>query len=48
MMQFPIEAWLRISLNHGSITQMTILGDGSVLLKTIGDTGFIPSNKVTS
>jgi len=47
IMQFPIQAWLRITLNHGSITQITILSDGSVILKNVGDSGFIPSNKVT-
>lgn len=47
IMQFPLEAWLRMTLNHGSITQLTILGDGNVILKTIGDSGFIPSDKVT-
>jgi serine/threonine-protein phosphatase PGAM5 len=46
-MQFPIEAWLRITLNHGSITHVTILADGSVIMKSVGDSGFIPSNKVT-
>ncbi len=47
IMQFPIQAWLRITLNHGSITHVTILSDGSVIMKSVGDTGFIPSNKVT-
>ncbi|CAF1223179.1 unnamed protein product [Rotaria sp. Silwood1] len=47
IMQFPIQAWLRITLNHGSITQIAILSDGSVLLKSVGDSGFIPANKVT-
>lgn len=46
-MQFPVQAWLRITLNHGSITQITILSDGSVLMKGVGDSGFIPSVKVT-
>ena len=46
-MQFPIQAWLRITLNHGSITHVTILSDGSILMKSVGDSGFIPSNKVT-
>lgn len=46
-MQFPPQGWLRITLNHGSITQITILGDGSVLLKILGDSGFIPANKLT-
>ncbi|CAF1526033.1 unnamed protein product, partial [Rotaria sordida] len=47
IMQFPIQAWLRITLNHGSITQVIILSDGSVLIKGIGDSGFMPANKVT-
>jgi hypothetical protein len=47
VMQFPIQAWLRITLNHGSITQITILSDGSIIMKSVGDSGFIPANKVT-
>ncbi len=47
IMQFPIQAWLRITLNHGSITHITILSDGSIVMKSVGDSGFIPSNKVT-
>jgi serine/threonine-protein phosphatase PGAM5 len=47
IMQFPVQAWLRITLNHGSITQITILSDGSVIMKSVGDSGFMPSNKVT-
>lgn len=47
IMQFPVQAWLRITLNHGSITQLTILSDGGVILKTVGDSGFIPSKKIT-
>ncbi|CAF1031210.1 unnamed protein product [Didymodactylos carnosus] len=47
VMQFPAEAWLRITLNHGSITQITVLADGTVILKNIGDAGFIPVEKVT-
>lgn len=46
-MQYPVESWLRITLNHGSITQISILGDGNVVLKTLGDAGFIPADKVT-
>lgn len=47
-MQFPIQAWLRITLNHGSITRVTILSDGNVVLQSVGDGGFIPSDKATS
>lgn len=46
-MQFPLQAWLRITLNHGSITQITILADGGIIMKGVGDSGFIPANKVT-
>ena len=46
-MQFPVQAWLRLTLNHGSITHVTILSDGGVIVKNVGDTGFIPPNKVT-
>lgn len=47
-MQFPVQAWLRMTLKHGSITQLTILSDGNVVLQSIGDAGFMPSDKVTS
>ena len=47
IMQFPVQAWLRITLNHGSITKITILADGNVVMNTIGDSGFIPASKVT-
>ncbi|CAF1555678.1 unnamed protein product [Adineta ricciae] len=47
VMQFPTQAWLRMTLNHGSITQITILSDGSIIMKSMGDSGFIPANKVT-
>lgn len=48
IMQFPVQAWLRITLNHGSITYVTISADGNVGLHMVGDTGFIPSDKVTA
>ncbi|CAF2973526.1 unnamed protein product [Rotaria sp. Silwood2] len=47
IMQFPVEAWLRIVLNHGSITKIIILGNGDVLLIGVGDSGFMPTNKLT-
>ncbi|UJR15204.1 hypothetical protein I4U23_002163 [Adineta vaga] len=47
IMQFPTQAWLRMTLNHGSITQIMILSDGSIIMKSVGDSGFIPANKVT-
>ncbi|XP_072044683.1 serine/threonine-protein phosphatase PGAM5, mitochondrial-like isoform X2 [Amphiura filiformis] len=48
VMQFPPEAWLRISLHHGSITWVTIRPSGRVTLRTLGDTGHMPPAKITS
>ncbi|XP_071502022.1 serine/threonine-protein phosphatase PGAM5, mitochondrial-like [Diadema antillarum] len=47
-MQFPPEAWLRISLNHGSLTWLSLRPSGRVSLKFLGDVGFMPADKVTS
>lgn len=46
-LQFPPEAWLRISLNHGSITWISILPSGRVTLRTLGDSGHIPPELIT-
>nr|XP_026265470.1 serine/threonine-protein phosphatase PGAM5, mitochondrial [Urocitellus parryii] len=46
-LQFPPEGWLRLSLNNGSITHLVIRPDGRVALRTLGDTGFMPPNKIT-
>uniref|UniRef100_A0A1L8DKM7 Serine/threonine-protein phosphatase PGAM5, mitochondrial n=2 Tax=Nyssomyia neivai TaxID=330878 RepID=A0A1L8DKM7_9DIPT len=46
-LQFPPEAWLRISLNHASITWITIGPTGRVVLRTLGDSGHIPPDYVT-
>ncbi|KAJ2940216.1 hypothetical protein O0L34_g11783 [Tuta absoluta] len=47
-LQFPPEGWLRMSLNHGSITWISILPSGNVVLRTLGDTGHMPPECVTS
>ncbi|XP_028680093.1 serine/threonine-protein phosphatase PGAM5, mitochondrial isoform X1 [Erpetoichthys calabaricus] len=46
-LQFPSEGWLRMGLNHGSITWLTIRPSGRVILRTLGDSGFMPPEKVT-
>nr|XP_045015658.1 serine/threonine-protein phosphatase PGAM5, mitochondrial-like [Jaculus jaculus] len=46
-LQFPPEGWLRLSLNHGSITHLLIRPNGLVALRTLGDTGFMPPDKIT-
>ncbi|XP_017888948.1 serine/threonine-protein phosphatase Pgam5, mitochondrial-like [Ceratina calcarata] len=40
-LQFPPERWLRLSLNHASITWISIHPDGMVKLWTFGDTGYM-------
>jgi serine/threonine-protein phosphatase PGAM5 len=47
-LQFPPEAWLRFSLQHGSLTLLTICPDGRVFCSAIGEAGFIPTNKLSS
>lgn len=46
-MQFPPEAWLRMSLNHGSITWISVLPSGRVILHSLGDTGHMPPDAIT-
>jgi len=47
-LQLPPEAWLRLSLQHGSLTLLTIRPSGHVVLRSFGDAGFMPpkSNSV--
>jgi len=44
-LQFPPEAWLRISLNHASITWITIRPSGRVGIRMLGESGFMPIEK---
>ncbi|XP_059510893.1 serine/threonine-protein phosphatase PGAM5, mitochondrial isoform X1 [Stegostoma tigrinum] len=46
-LQFPPEGWLRMCLNNGSITWLTIHPNGRVALRTLGDTGFMPPDKLS-
>ncbi|XP_029296384.1 serine/threonine-protein phosphatase PGAM5, mitochondrial isoform X2 [Cottoperca gobio] len=46
-LQFPPEGWLRMGLNNGSITWLTIRPSGRVALRTMGDAGFMPPDKLT-
>lgn len=41
-LQLPPEAWLRISLGHASITWISIMDDGRVTLRNLGETGHMP------
>jgi serine/threonine-protein phosphatase PGAM5 len=47
-LQLPAEAWLRMSLNHGSITWILIRPNGRVVLRCLGDTGHMPPDVITS
>ncbi|KAK0150245.1 Serine/threonine-protein phosphatase PGAM5, mitochondrial [Merluccius polli] len=46
-LQFPPEGWLRMGLNNGSITWLTVRPSGRVGLRTLGDSGFMPVDKLT-
>lgn len=46
-LQFPAEGWLRMSLNHASITWITITPSGKVILKTLGESGHLPPNMLS-
>jgi len=47
-LQFPPEAWLRLSLHHASITWISVMPSGRVILRTLGDTGHMPPEAITS
>jgi serine/threonine-protein phosphatase PGAM5 len=46
-LQFPPEAWLRLSLHHASISWLTIHPNGRVILRTLGDSGHLPPKYLT-
>ncbi|XP_021925691.1 serine/threonine-protein phosphatase Pgam5, mitochondrial-like isoform X2 [Zootermopsis nevadensis] len=47
-LQFPPEAWLRLSLHHASITWISVMPSGRVILRALGDTGHMPPDVITS
>nr|XP_023012786.1 serine/threonine-protein phosphatase PGAM5, mitochondrial isoform X2 [Leptinotarsa decemlineata] len=47
-LQFPAEAWLRLSLYNGSITWISITPSGRCILRVLGDTGHMPPDVITS
>lgn len=47
-LQFPPEAWLRISLHHASITWISIYPSGRVILRLLGDCGHIPKQSLST
>jgi len=46
-LQFPPEAWLRMSLKHGSMTWITIFPSGHVSLKCIGESGHMSPEQLS-
>ncbi|XP_073484650.1 serine/threonine-protein phosphatase PGAM5, mitochondrial-like [Aquarana catesbeiana] len=46
-LQFPPEAWLRMDLNHGSITELVIHHNGHVTLRMLGEAGYMPASKLS-
>ncbi|XP_018318531.1 serine/threonine-protein phosphatase PGAM5, mitochondrial isoform X2 [Agrilus planipennis] len=46
-LQFPPEGWLRLSLNHASITWISIAPNGRVKLMALGDSGHMPPEMLT-
>ena len=46
-LQIPPESWLRQSLAHGSITWIRVSPSGNVSLRCLGESGFVPMEKVS-
>ncbi|XP_068109305.1 serine/threonine-protein phosphatase PGAM5, mitochondrial-like [Hyperolius riggenbachi] len=47
-LQLPPEAWLRMDLHHGSITELQIRPNGNVSLRKLGDAGYMPAKTLSS
>ncbi|CAN7985868.1 unnamed protein product [Ixodes hexagonus] len=47
-LQFPPEGWLRFSLANCSISVVSILPSGRVLVRTVGDCGHFPKEMITT
>lgn len=47
-LQLPPEAWLRISLKHGSMTWVTIRPDGRTSIRSLGEAGHMNPNQLTT
>ena len=46
-LQLPPEAWLRLNVYNGSITVLEVRANGNVSLRTLGDTGHLPTDLIT-
>lgn len=48
VLQFPPEGWLRMSIGHCGITWVTIKPNGRVSVRSMGDTGHLPPEQLSS
>ncbi|VDN15473.1 unnamed protein product [Dibothriocephalus latus] len=46
-LQLPPEAWIRMTLDHGSLTWITIRPTGTVSLRWLGNSGYMPADKLS-
>ncbi|XP_072000562.1 serine/threonine-protein phosphatase PGAM5, mitochondrial isoform X2 [Engystomops pustulosus] len=46
-LQLPPDAWLRMSINNASITYLVVRPNGNVSLRMLGDSGFMPPEKLS-
>ncbi|KAL7058458.1 hypothetical protein AAHC03_016801 [Spirometra sp. Aus1] len=46
-LQLPPEAWIRMTLDHGSLTWITIRPSGTVSLRWLGNSGYMPPDKLS-
>lgn len=46
-LQLPPEAWIRVSLDNGSLTWLTIRPSGTVSLRWLGNSGYMPPDKIS-
>jgi serine/threonine-protein phosphatase PGAM5 len=46
-LQFPPDAWLRHEIYNGSISHLYVRPSGRVGVQTIGDTGYMPKDKLS-
>jgi len=47
-MQVDPSAWLRITLHHGSVTKMRVFGNGDIRIYTVGESSFMPFDKLSA
>ncbi|XP_050536070.1 serine/threonine-protein phosphatase PGAM5, mitochondrial-like [Daktulosphaira vitifoliae] len=46
-LQLPPEAWLRLSLDHASITSLSIYPNGRVALRWYSNSGYMPPDSIS-